>query len=555
VSATAAEGGEEWYERSPERLQWELAAFETLGLPAVERVAEDGRLRITTELPYDGASVAFDVYFPPDYPDFAPTVRGPAGLLPRHQVRGRYICLLEDPPNDWWPGWAAAQLIDTQLRGLLEASERGPEAVAAVEADMVESISAQISYTAPDAVLVPDPFWAPVLDESHGEFTLLQTFRDSLHVLSRVQGCGLPDKSLTEHLVLDNAPRSRGLWVSLPEPPPLWPSGLQVLDAARSGFPDLFGLARQDLVRKYRLKEVDQWVAVTFLEEGPRRGQTRRAWVFAEVRLSRTAQPELLQMVEANPVTRQSRALRTPELVGLDAARIVVIGGGSLGSAIALELAKAGVGELAVVDGDLYQAANSVRHVLPIIDTGRAKATAVAWAALELNPLITVLPHMTRINGGNADQLLADADVVVDTTGSQAVGRLLSRHCRKLGATLVVADLTNGAHGGEVVILDPNGACFMCFVLRQAAGEIPSPTSGERSNATAHGCGYPTFTGAGFDATALAATAARAIVGLRGWCDYPTPDYDWLVLNFRGGQHWQQGRLERHPDCPLCGSS
>jgi molybdopterin/thiamine biosynthesis adenylyltransferase len=418
---------------------------------------------------------------------------------------------------------------------------------------MVDSISAQISYMSGGAVLVPDPFWAREFELDHGGFTLLQVIGDRLRLLYRVEGCDQPDESVVARLTSSGAHRRSGTWVQLPEPPSPWPSHHAILEAARNVFPGLFSSARSELARKYKLKHVEQWIGVTFLEEGPRRGETRRAWVFAEVRLERGGAPELRRVVEAHPVTAEARALRTPELVGLAEARIAVVGAGSLGAPITLELAKAGVGQIFLVDRDSYQASNSVRHVLSTWDTGRSKAVGVAVAAEQLNPLIEITPQVTTINGSNAGDLLADAEVVVDTTGSQAVGRMLSRRCREMGKRFVVAGLTNGAYGGDLVILDPGGPCFMCFVMRQAADEIPSPASAPRSNATAHGCGYPTFAGAGFDATALAALVTRAVVGAGGWCAYPKPGYDWAVVNFRNGEPWRQGRLERHPGCPVCG--
>jgi len=541
-----------WYDRSPERREWELGEFAALGLKAVERI-EDGQLVVDTDLTFRGEPVAIAVKYPVDYPDFPPQLFGPPGLLDRHQSGSGNLCVLEDPDNDWWPGWSAAELVDVKLRALLGASERGPDAVAAGEADMVESLSAEILFDSGEAVLVPDPFWAIHLDRPHGEFTLLELAGGSLRLLIAVDALGTADPSLIERLRSRRSERHDGTWVALAEPPRPWPSQGEIFAAAHAACPDLFQRARKAAARNFREKRADSWIAITFLEEGPRRGETRRAWMFREVRMRVKGQPETLRVARAHPLTADARWLRTPELVGLAEARVAVVGAGSLGAPVVLELAKAGVGNIDVFDTDYFQASSNVRHVLSTYDAGVKKATAVRWAAERMNPFVAVTAHDVDVRGDNANGLLSAADVVVDTTGSQAVGRMLSRRCRELEKVLVVAGVSNGAYGGDVVILKPAGSCFMCFVLAQDAGDVPSPRNGPRSSVTPVGCGYPAFSGAGFDATALAAIAARTVIGVGGWCDYPAPEYDWVVVNFRGSEPWRQGMLGRRPECPLCG--
>ena len=146
VSATPEPEPQEWYEALPERLEWELADFVARGLPAQAEVASNGRMRITTSLPFDGEPVEILVVFPHEYPDVEPTVYGPPGLVGRHQTRvvGNF-CLLEDPRLDWWPTMSAAGLVDEDLRWLLEDSAAGATAVAAGEADMPEPLSQHVA--------------------------------------------------------------------------------------------------------------------------------------------------------------------------------------------------------------------------------------------------------------------------------------------------------------------------------------------------------------------------------------------------------------------------
>jgi hypothetical protein len=61
----------------------------------------------------------------------------------------------------------------------------------------------------------------------------------------------------------------------------------------------------------------------------------------------------------------------------LENSRVVCIGVGSLGGAVALQLARSGVGHLALIDPDILVSANLGRHVLGANDLGRFKALAL----------------------------------------------------------------------------------------------------------------------------------------------------------------------------------
>ena len=181
-----------------------------------------------------------------------------------------------------------------------------------------------------------------------------------------------------------------------------------------------------------------------------------------------------------------------------------------------------------------------------------------AITAQALNPFVTVDSHQLLVGGGEADAVQLDAliathSVVVDTTGSQAVARILARRCRQASTTLVIAGLSAGSYGAEIAVFRPGDPCFYCLVLAQRDGTIPVPRAAPPTGGvTPIGCSHPAFSGAGFDATELAAVTARTVVQATETCGYPPLTFDWAVLNFRGDPRWQSGDLERHPACPLC---
>lgn len=556
MSATAPEPRRPWFEKQPERRDWELAEFAARGLPGEDYVV-NGTFGIKTTLPFRGEDIEIKVQYPFHYPDVPPTVFGPP-ILQRHQTRrAGNFCLLEDQQRDWWPAMSGAELVDEDLRWLLQDSEKGADAVAAGEADMPEPTSAHIGYARGKAMLLPDPFWPLTLPTTGGELTYVEIRADRSWIVAGIDGLDNPDTALIDRLASAKGQRHVATWVALTEEIPTWPTSDDLLEAGTSAEPKLLRRLQKALKKDSKRRETEGWVAITFVEEGPIRGERRRAWAFLRVNLTRGGKRRVVNIVRAQAITAAERARRVPELAGLAAAHVLVIGAGSLGAPVALELVKAGVAVTDVVDNDFYDVNNAVRHVLSTRYAGLDKEMGVAVDGENLNPFAKVRPwHLTV--GGDAedsallDHLLRQTDVVVDTTGSQSVARVLQRRCREFSKPLVVAALTAGSHAGEVAIFAADSPCFFCFVLAQEDGDVPKPAEGPRSNVTPVGCSHPAFSGAGFDATAVAALAARAVVCATGKSSYPATDFDYVILNFRGSDPWRQGRLSTHPACPLC---
>jgi molybdopterin/thiamine biosynthesis adenylyltransferase len=453
---------------------------------------------------------------------------------------------------------AAAELVHVELRKLLADSEAGADAVAAGEADMPEPLSQHISADSKEVFVLADPFWSHELVLFEGNIVFQEKLLGNGFVLVTAEGFGEPDKKVIGSLVPRKPVQHKGRWVSLKEDAlSPWPSREEVLAAAEAAAPDLLDHLKRRLKKERKRSDVVGWIGVTFMEEGPQKGQRRRGWVFLKVKMLRNGERRVMKAGRALAFTPSERGRRIPELAGLSGARALVVGAGSVGAPIAFELAKAGVGTLDICDYDSYDVNNAVRHVLSPNWAGVEKAFGVKIEAESLNPFIAVR-HYRLFVGGNAghsallDQLLPGADVVIDATGSQSAARVLQRRCREFGRTLVLSALTSGSYGAEVAVFRPLGPCYYCFVLNQEDGVIPKPTEGPRSNVTPTGCSTPAFSGAGFDATGLAAAATRTAVRASGKSDYPDLDYDYIVMNFRGYDPWQQGLLPKHEGCPLC---
>src|SRR5256886_13413390 len=93
----------------------------------------------------------------------------------------------------------------------------------------------------------------------------------------------------------------------------------------------------------------------------------------------------------------------------LNAARILCIGAGGLGSPAALYLAAAGVGTIGLVDFDEVDLSNLQRQILHgTKDVGRKKLESARDRLRDINPMIDIELHQCRFSSENAPQIVSD---------------------------------------------------------------------------------------------------------------------------------------------------
>ena len=98
---------------------------------------------------------------------------------------------------------------------------------------------------------------------------------------------------------------------------------------------------------------------------------------------------------------------------------VLVIGAGALGSVIAELLARAGIGDMTVIDSDRIEAGNLVRHTLLTSDIGKPKASTLAArlnAAALHGSIASIDTSFPPADAESAERINL-CDVVIDTTG------------------------------------------------------------------------------------------------------------------------------------------
>lgn len=162
---------------------------------------------------------------------------------------------------------------------------------------------------------------------------------------------------------------------------------------------------------------------------------------------------------------RYDRHLRLPEVgatgqAALLDARVALVGVGGLGSPVALYLAAAGVGTLALLDADTVDVSNLQRQVIHRTDAvHRRKVDSAAEAIAALNPDVRVVRVPERVTADNAAALLAGYDVIVDGSDNFPTRYLLNDAAR----TTPVVHGSVSRFEGQVTTFVPGGPCYRCL--------------------------------------------------------------------------------------------
>jgi molybdopterin/thiamine biosynthesis adenylyltransferase len=136
------------------------------------------------------------------------------------------------------------------------------------------------------------------------------------------------------------------------------------------------------------------------------------------------------------------------------AARVLVVGAGGLGAPVALYLAAAGIGTLGIVDDDVVSLSNLQRQIIHASDRiGMPKVESAKTTLAGINPHVNVVTHRMRMNGENAEEIVAGYDIVADGSDNFSTRYLTADVCAALKVPLVTAAV--GRFDGSVTVLKP----------------------------------------------------------------------------------------------------
>lgn len=580
-----------WWVDRPGTLHEELRALQRAGITHTVRedLRAQGILQIDTSVDVDGETIDVEVVYPDLYPYMRFEVFAPDVNLPRHQNPfGKNLCLIGRSTDNWNVDDTAAAFLSERLPKLLAAA-RAPIGQSPVpEEPQGEPMSAYYPYT-DGAMLLIDSDWQIPPTHDRGWLKIALDARP----VGDAAGGGIEAPLLrgvvvevqsSDRVVLERADRAIvdsvadpvmvvGRWLRIDPPPPVGPppDGLNGLAAAidaawgGGGTKVPYGHAQLELS------------AIVFQEEVAA-GAFADGWIF-RVRAfgrGRHAKQHVSYLARAGRAGREDMSARIPELAGLRDKTALILGLGGIGTPAALELARAGIARLRLVDADFVDPGTAVRYPFGLASAGRLKVGAVAeWIRRNL-PFTAVEAHHHRLGAARRspserpeaevwDELLAGVDIIVDATAEVGLHYLVSDLARGRGIPYIEAATRAGAWGGVVARVAGTGGapCWLCyqFLLEELREREPSvaPAADPAGLRQPLGCADPTFTGAGFDVAEYGLALARLVAGtlLDGVAGgYPNPGWDVAILNLRAADGhltapaWQTWPLKTHPKCP-----
>jgi adenylyltransferase/sulfurtransferase len=147
----------------------------------------------------------------------------------------------------------------------------------------------------------------------------------------------------------------------------------------------------------------------------------------------------------------------------LKAANVFIAGAGGLGSPASIYLAVAGVGRITLCDFDKPELSNLNRQILHSDSRiGMNKAVSGQLTLRELNPTIAVTALSTRIEEATVDQLVGDAQLIVDCMDNFPTRYVLNECAIRKGIPFVHASVW-GLEGRLTFIQSPETPCLRCI--------------------------------------------------------------------------------------------
>jgi len=218
----------------------------------------------------------------------------------------------------------------------------------------------------------------------------------------------------------------------------------------------------------------------------------------------------------------------------LTASRMVIVGCGATGSALASLLARAGVGVIRIIDRDYVEPSNLQRQSL--FDEADAaeslpKAIAAARKIAAFNSGIVIEPHVADLTPGNIADLLDGAQLILDGTDNFETRYLINDFAVKNLIPWIYTAAV-GSYGVTMNVLPGKTACLACVFADPPQGTFETcETAGILNSAV------------NLAASIAASEAVKLLVGADEWVRRTLLSFD----------VWRNERAEVAADQPRAG--
>jgi molybdopterin/thiamine biosynthesis adenylyltransferase len=246
--------------------------------------------------------------------------------------------------------------------------------------------------------------------------------------------------------------------------------------------------------------------------------------------------PEGLLCYRLDPASQKITLLGTPRLdhatrlaarhVPLAAAKVGILGAGSMGGKVALSLARAGVRDFVLLDDDLLSNGNVVRHDLDWLSVGVHKAEGVKQRLQAIAAGMQVTVFYQRLGGQTSSKLLASmldalgsCSLIVDASGSATGFNYAAAVVERSAVPLVWGRVFAGGYGGYIARSRPGRDPLPLDAREQidlwcANPEFPEPPAAGETDYSAAEDDQPPMIADDADVGVISAHLARFAIDL-----------------------------------------
>ena len=216
---------------------------------------------------------------------------------------------------------------------------------------------------------------------------------------------------------------------------------------------------------------------------------------------------------------------------------IVIIGCGALGAMQAETLARAGVGNLTLVDRDFVEESNLQRQILHWTSSvGIPKVDSARRTLFEINPDVKVRTYAVHLDASNILDIMQDYDVIVSGSDNFTTAYMVNDAALLLKKPVAYGSIFR-FEGQASTFIPYAGPCFRCLYATATPPEL------------APSCDEAGVLGVlpGVIGLIQATEAIKLLLNLGTTLSGRLLVYDALEMSFR------QFKLRRDPACSACG--
>lgn len=216
-------------------------------------------------------------------------------------------------------------------------------------------------------------------------------------------------------------------------------------------------------------------------------------------------------------------------------ARVLISRVGGLGGLVALELAAAGVGKLVLAHGGVLQPSDLNRQLLQTHDhIGKLRIDSIVRRLKDLNPRCDIIGVPENVSEANADDLVAQADIVVDAAPMFQERLALNAAAFRAGKPMIECAM-HTLEASVTTFVPGKTGCLACYIP-----EVP-PTWKRQ---------FPVFGAVSGTAACIGAMEVIKLITGIG----TTLQGELLSMNL-GTMQFRKVRLPQRADCAVCGAS